>query len=266
MLLETLAPAALMAKVLEVKPRPGARMSVFGWCPDGNIANSAISFAMTSLVAFVVVLNHVLPSQLIHALAHIDVVYKKHDNNQARFLSNLVETQASRFVNRSGHDPFFLAKEFARSAIGQEQVKAVVKLYRSRTLANPALAMPQRLEDAVLRLMGAKVADGTRQRAEQCTRRWGWDEGPFTVHFFLNPQFLIGSTLTDTCDAQWANMTKQTARGQELAMSIYCNDFDNLMRNQTRAATDVMAWQDLFCSQWHICKYYRRRASESYIL
>ena len=118
MLLETLAPAALMAKRLEVKPRPGAKMSVFGWCPDGNIANSAISFAMTSLVAFVVVHNHVLPTQLIHALAHIDVVYKKHDNNQARFLSNLVETQASRFVNRSGHDPFFLAKEFARSAIG----------------------------------------------------------------------------------------------------------------------------------------------------
>ena len=117
MLLETLAPAALMAKVLEVKPRPGAKMSAFGWCPDGNSANCAIGFAMTSLVAVAVVHNHVLPTQLNHALAHINVVYKKHDNNHARFLSNLVETQASRFVNRSGHDPFFLAKEFARNAI-----------------------------------------------------------------------------------------------------------------------------------------------------
>ena len=61
----------------------------------------------------------------------------------------------------------------------------------------------------------------------------GCDEGPVTVHFCLIPQFLIGSTLTDTCDEQWANMTKQTARGQELAMSIYCNDFDNQKRNQT---------------------------------
>ena len=101
------APAALMAKVIEVKPRAGAKLSAFGWCPDGNIANSAISFAMTSLVAFAVVHNHVLPPPLINALAHIDAVYKKHDNNQARVLSNIVETQASRFVNRSGHGPFF---------------------------------------------------------------------------------------------------------------------------------------------------------------
>ena len=48
MLLETLAPAALMAKVLEVKPRAGAKLSAFGWCTAGNIANRAISCAMTS--------------------------------------------------------------------------------------------------------------------------------------------------------------------------------------------------------------------------
>ena len=41
------------------------------------------------------------------------------------------------------------------------------------------------------------------------------------------------------------------SQGQELAMIIYCNDFDNQMRNQTRpkdAVKDVTAWQDLFAA------------------
>ena len=155
-LLETLAPAALMAKVLEVKPRLAAKLAVFGWCPDGSIAISAISFAMTSLVAFAVLHNQVLPTQLTHALAHIDVVYKKHDNNQTRFLTSLLETQATRFVNRSGHDPFFLAKEFARSSIGQEHVKAAVKLYRSKNTGQPSARYAPKARRCSTQINGSK--------------------------------------------------------------------------------------------------------------
>ena len=122
MLLETLAPATLMAKVLEVKPRAGAKLSAFGWCPDGNIANSAISFAMTSLVAFAVVHTHVLPTPLIHALAHIDVVYKKHNH-----VLPTPHIHALAHRTGPGMTPFFLATEFARNAMGQEPVNAIVK-------------------------------------------------------------------------------------------------------------------------------------------
>ena len=111
-------------------------------------------------------------------------------------------------------------------------VRSVVKLYRQRAMVTPQLAMPMRVEDAVVRVMTpGKVAEGTKDRAVRCCAQWGWEEGPFTVSMLLAKACSIASKLTDSCHEEWFNLAQQTAEGQCLATTLYCDKFDG---NQER--------------------------------
>ena len=71
-----------------------------------------------------------------------------------------------------------------------------------------------------------KVAEGTKDRAVRCLAQWGWEEGPFTVSMLLSKAFSIGSKFTDSCHEEWFNFAQQTAEGQCLATTLYCDDSD----------------------------------------
>jgi hypothetical protein len=155
MLLETVSLTSLVNKCISVRPRSSFvnKLCTFGWEVDGAVVNGAYAFVLSALAFHGLISSTPCPKPLSTALGSIHVVYKKHDDNQARLLSNLVESAAQRLASRTIHDPFYLAQEFARCSFNPTHVKGFVKLYRQRTLANQALAMPQKVEDAVVRLM-----------------------------------------------------------------------------------------------------------------
>ena len=196
-LLKSMKLSSLLAKTVEVRPKPAGKPAAFGWQADGAMINSALCFALTSLTAYAVLHPDVaFPQALAWALGHIPTFYKKHDTAQARFVSNLVESAAQRFASRPAHDPFFLSQEFERHAFDATNVKGIVKLYRQKTMLNGALAMPQRVGDAVVKLMSpSKVADGTKRIATHGCAKHGWDAGPVCLHFLLDPAFALVSQL-----------------------------------------------------------------------
>ena len=60
-------------------------------------------------------------------------------------------------------------------------------MYRKRTLANHALAMPWRVEDATIRMvLLEKVARGTELELIDFVAGYTWDNGPMTVCMLLN--------------------------------------------------------------------------------
>ena len=123
---------------------------------------------MSALTIYAMIHQTPIPQPMAQALASISVTYKKHANTQSRICSDLIESQAHRFANRSAYDVFYLAAEFARNCCDHSMVRSIVKLYRQRTMVTPQLAMPARVEDAVVRVMTpGKVADGTKDRAIQ---------------------------------------------------------------------------------------------------
>jgi len=230
MLLKSMKLSSLLAKTVELRPKPAGKPAAFGWQADGAMINSALCFALTSLAAYAVLHpNVVFPQPLAQALGHISAFYKKHDTAQARFVNNLVESAAQRFASRPAHDPFFLSQEFERHSFDATHVKAIVKLYRQKTMLNGALAMPQRVEDVVIRLMSpGKVADGTKQIATRACATHGWGAGPLCLEFLLDPAFALGSQLSETCHEEWCLANTQTAEGQMHAMGLACQMFESV--------------------------------------
>ena len=228
MLMKSMKLSTLMAKTIELRPKAGARPAAFGWQPDGAFINSSLCFVMTSLVSYSVLHPaSEIPQSLARALGHISVFYKKHDNLQARLLNNLVESAAQRFASRPAHDPFFLAKEFERYAFDSSHVKAIVRLYRQKTMMNSALAMPQRVEDVVIKIMSAeKVADGTKVAATASCAKHGWETGPLNLQFFLDPAFALNAHLSESCHDEWSALNTQNATGQEHAVAMCCKLWD----------------------------------------
>ena len=219
--------SSLMAKTIELRLVSGAKPATFGWMADGAVINGSLCFMFSALVMYAVLHNEILPQPLARALSCIKALYKNHSNTQQRICSSLIESQAQRYANRSAYDVFYLAAEFNRNCCDHNMARAVVKLYRQRTVLKRQLAMPARVEDAVVRVMSpAKVADGTSSRAAQTSSYWGWDDGPFTASLLLAPCFAIGSSLTDSCHEEYAKMCTQTVEGQFLAMTMYCDAFD----------------------------------------
>ena len=240
--------SSLMAKTIELRLVSGAKPATFGWMADGAVTNGSLCCMFSALVMYAVLHNEILPQPLARALSCIKALYKNHSNTQQRICSSLLESQAQRYANRSAYDVFYLAAEFNRNCCDQNMARAVVKLYRQRTLLLPQLAMPARVEEAVVRVMSpAKVADGTSSRAAQTSSYWGWDDGPFTASLLLAPCFAIGSSLTDSCHEEYAKMCAQTVEGQFLAMTMYCDAFD---AKPQRLSDD--AWNELCiaCGLW----------------
>ena len=86
---------------LAVKPRAGAKMSCFGWEVDGAIANSAYAFALTSIVAYSVIVKCTLPQPLAQLLQSMSVHFIKHESSESRLLQNLADSAVQRHSNRT---------------------------------------------------------------------------------------------------------------------------------------------------------------------
>ena len=195
----------LSSQTLAVRPRPGAKMTVFGWEPDGAVVNSTHAFVCTCAAAYAVVVNVDLPQPLARWLQNIPVTYTKHDNSRDRLLQNLVDSAVQRHANRTVQCPIFLAEELARCAIQPGFVKAFVKLYQQRMSISPGLQMPQRMEDSVVRVMGPnKTCPNALLTLKQSVVKRTWHDGPWQVGHLLSPYFPIGAPLNSSLVVEWA--------------------------------------------------------------
>ena len=89
-------------------------------------------------------------------------------------------------------------------------------------MANAALAMPQRVEDATVRMMTSeKVAKETELGLIDAIAVYTWNEGPYNVGMILNSYFSVGSDLVDSAHECWHRLMKQTSQGQNLAVDVY---------------------------------------------
>jgi len=227
-LLESTKMSSLLSKTVEVRPRStGQQLFCFGWEADGAIVNGAYIFVFTSLAAYALCHRKRIPQPMAQALGQTSTTYKTNLNNEQRLLSNLVESQAQKFANRPIHDPLFLANELGRCAFAPAQVKGFVKLYRQRTLANVALGMPQRVEDAVIKVMTHRISVGTQNIMINMIAKYGWDSGPWSLYLILADMFSTGAELTSSCHEAFQKVAVQSANGQELAMSIYQSLYDS---------------------------------------
>ena len=154
------------------------------------MVNGVISFIMSALVAWACVHEQPLPQPLARALGKISVTYTKHDNNSNRRLQSLVDSEAMRFANRTICDLVFLAQEFNRCEFNHAHVRGFIKLYRQRTMTSSAIAMPQRVEEATVRMMmPEKVARSTEMAMIEAVAKHAWNDGPFTVSMILSRVF-----------------------------------------------------------------------------
>ena len=131
----------------------GASMTCFGWEPDGAVVNSTYAFAMSCIVAYCVCNNCSMPQPLAQLLQAIPVRFTKHETSESRLLQSLIDSAVQRHANRTVQCPIFLAEELNRCTFQTQYVKSFVKLYQQRMSLKPALQLPPRMEDCVIRIM-----------------------------------------------------------------------------------------------------------------
>ena len=196
--------AGLDQKTLHIKPRPGAKLSEFGWEADGAVVNSTYAFALTCITAFAMEHNISLPQPLARLLESIPVQYTKHKDSQQRLLQNLVDSAVQRHANRTVQCPIFLAEEFGRCTFQPQFVKPFVKLYQQRMAVTPQLLMPQRMEDCVIRLMTpAKTGKDSLKILSGSVVRFTWNDGPWKVGHLMSSYFPVGASLNDSMVDAW---------------------------------------------------------------
>ena len=162
LLLATTSIDVLLSQTVHLRPR-GVGTHKFGWEADGPVVNGAHAFLRASIAWYACLAGRPLPQPLAQQLSSIPAHYEKMPDARSRLLNNLVASEAARFANRTISDPVFLSEELERSNFNPAMVSPFVKLYRQRTLANPGLAMPRRMEDATVRIMSPdKIAAKTR--------------------------------------------------------------------------------------------------------
>ena len=84
-----------------------------------------------------------------------------------------------------------------------------------------ALAMPQRMEDAMIRFMSLdKIAAATRSAFADIVAQKTWEACAWNVKSILSPYLAMGSDLTNTSHDLWHDFAKQSGAGQLLAVKI----------------------------------------------
>ena len=208
--------------VLTVRPKgQGASLDAFGWACDGALVNAARGFALIGLALFIVgQWQHDVPTEALDLLSNIKVKYKTHASIQAHVVSNLVESALNSNANRSADDPVFLASELCRSSLGAaSSVKAVLAVYKQRTLGVPSLQMNGSTEKCVLQLMQQyKVTPHTIALITDCVNQRSWQTCPFTAYSLLAPQFVVSAKLGCRMHAFMEQNMSQTAMGQCFAV------------------------------------------------
>ena len=97
-----------------------------------------------------------------------------------------------RFANRTICDLVLLAQEFNRCEFNHAHARGFVKLYWQRTMTNLAIAMPQRVEEATVRMMmPEKVARSTEMAMIEAVAKYTWNDGPSTVSMLLSRVFCM---------------------------------------------------------------------------
>lgn len=252
LLLKTQGMEGLLSKTLAVRPRPGARMTVLGWEPDGAVVNSTYAFACSCIAAYAVLAKVDLPQPLARCLSNISVSYTKQENSQDRLLQNLVDSAVQRHANRTVQCPVFLAEELGRCTIQPGMVKPFVKLYQKRMSVSPGLQMPQRMEDCVIRLMSPnKTCPKALAMLRQSVINYSWHDGPWQVSHLLASNFPIGAPLNTSMVVEWSTLNVQTAVGQTLALEIGGEIF-----GKTGRRLDSDEWTTLLvaCGFWTTAK------------
>ena len=242
MLLSSQGFMGLKARVIHVRPRTGQKQTVFGWEPDGAMINSTYSFIYSSIIIYH--LKHAISvmQPLAHFLQNIPVIYNKCANNEQRIIQSLVDSAAQRYANRTVQCPVFLAQELKRGMIEPKHIRAVVKLYRQRVMITPALDMPQRMEDVLVRFMSQdKVSTKSMQLLSSSVAKHTWGRGPWKIAHFLATGFTMGSCLNNSCQDDWAALNIQSAAGQLLALTFAEESF--AQGRQTLSPTDD--WETL---------------------
>jgi hypothetical protein len=223
--------AGLSLKTLAVRPRPGVKLTTFGWEADGAVVNSTYAFALTSVVACALACNVDLPQPLARLLQNIPAYYTHHDSSQTRLLQNLVDSAVQRHANRTVQCPIYLAEELGRCTFQPGFVKPFVQLYQQRMSVRPQLQMPRRIEDCVVRLMTpSKTCLAANAILTRCVVKYTWQDGPWQVGHLISPQFPIGASLNNSLVEEWANVNVQTAHGQTLALQIAESIFAKTMK------------------------------------
>ncbi len=143
-LLDTLGTASLTSKCIEVRPRSGRKLTACGWEPDGAIIMGTYAFIFSALACWSCLTDEKLPILLTKHVSGLPCSFTKHNTNETRLLANLADSAAQRMANRTVQDPLFLSLELSRCSFAPEHVKGVVRLYRQRVLANPALSIPHK--------------------------------------------------------------------------------------------------------------------------
>ena len=135
----------------------GGELGVFGYGADGAMINSTMLFALSALVLFAIDSGTDLPSEWKKHLQNIPAQYTRHDNSTARLVNSMVTSAVNHKVNRTMDDPLILAKELSRCELASGSqagaIRHVVRLYKARTMASPALAMKRSTAEATIRLM-----------------------------------------------------------------------------------------------------------------
>ena len=180
-------------------------MTCFRWEAGGAVVNSTYALSLTSIAAYSVIYNCTLPQPLAQLLQSIPVQFTKHDSNQNRLLQNLAESAVQRHSNRTVQCPIFLAEELNRCTFQPQYVKAFVKMYQQRMVLSPALQLPTRMEDCVIRLMtDGKTCKAALALLSRGVAKFTWTEGPWLLGHILSSFFAVGSSLSDSMHEQWA--------------------------------------------------------------
>ena len=221
LLLETEGFAGLDLKTLAVRPRAGASMTCFGWEPDGSVVNSTYAFAMSCIIAYCVCNDCSMPQPLAQLLQSIPVRFTKYETSNGRLLQSLIDSAVQRHANRTVQCPIFLAEELNRCTFQTQYVKSFVKLYQQRMSMKPALQLPPRTEDCVIRIMTqTKTCAKAMKTLTQAVVKFTWHDGPWVVGHIMSSFFPIGSNLNSSTHEEWAKLNVQTALGQTLALEI----------------------------------------------
>ena len=155
-------------------------MTCFGWEPDGAVVNSTYAFAMSCIVANCLCNDCSMPQPLAQLLQSIPVRFTKHESEESRLIQSLIDSAMQGDANRTVQCPIFLAEELNRCTFQAKYVKSCVKLYQQKMASKPALQLPSRIEDSVIRIMTeTKTCAKAMKSLTQAVVKFTWHDGPW---------------------------------------------------------------------------------------
>ena len=176
--------------------------------------------------------------------------YQRHESPLARLLNTLSCSAMQRKMNRTIHDPVFLATELERWSLQKAQdVSMFFRRYAHIGKLNSRVRLEGYVHQVVSKLLQpAKVSEGARQLLNTLMPSLEPDQFPLTC---LNvPQLCIGVLLYEAVCASpiMQSLVTQSAGGQLLALQCVSKDLkrrNHRLGREEAAAMTVTRFQDL---------------------